>query len=450
VHISVIIPAHNAVETITDTLDSLLAQTFPGWEAIVVDDGSSDDTAARAARFAERDARIRLVQQSQRGVSAARNTGMSLARYDWLLFLDADDWLAPVHLARLTDLLLSTPDLDAACCNYTRIAPDGTRFDNEFRVQSGDLFAVFARACIMAIHACIMRRSLVEAVGGFDPALRTCEDWDLWQRIARTGARFGVLHEVYAFYRMRPASASVDGHQFLADSLRVLALGHAPDPRVSNPHPAHASGQPAEQLSGLKFYPLCWAAGLMLGHGEDARALLDVLKEHRDPGLAPYGVAEAIFRAALLPTCRTPAAWVDLWPSVEGPLVAFLAALEAQSTAPGLAPRTRTILERLILEHATALRPCTVGATHAVQVEVSEPIPDIRPPARTERLQCTITLAGTRLGTLTLPVCDGLVSHLVLADAIAADLPLKKALEFPILPNISTSCMDLVRPRCGH
>ncbi len=209
-HISVIIPAHNAVETITDTLDSLLAQTFPEWEAIIVDDGSSDDTAALVARFAERDARIRLVQQSQRGVSAARNTGMSLARYDWLLFLDADDWLAPVHLARLTDLLLSTPDLDAACCNYARVAPDGTRFDNGFRAQSGDLFAAFARACIIAIHACIIRRSLVEAVGGFDPALRTCEDWDLWQRIARTGARFGVMHEVYAFYRMRPASASVD------------------------------------------------------------------------------------------------------------------------------------------------------------------------------------------------------------------------------------------------
>jgi cellulose synthase/poly-beta-1,6-N-acetylglucosamine synthase-like glycosyltransferase len=97
VPLSVIIPAHKAVETITDTLDSLLAQTSPAWEAIVVDDGSSDDTAAVAARFAERDARLRLVQQSPHGVRAARNIGISFARYDWGLFLDADDWLAPVQ-----------------------------------------------------------------------------------------------------------------------------------------------------------------------------------------------------------------------------------------------------------------------------------------------------------------------------------------------------------------
>ena len=420
-NVSVIIPARNAAETVAETLESLRAQTFLDWEAIVVDDGSSDATAAIVTRFAIQDSRIRMVYHPHQGVSSARNIGIHQARFDWLLFLDADDWLSPLHLERLTCELAANANLDAVHCGWTHVTPDGTLYENEFCRQSGDLFDAFACICVIAIHTCVVRRSLVEAVGGFDTSLKTCEDWDLWQRIARTGARFSAVREVLAFYRMRPTSASVDGRQFLADSLRVIIRGHAPDPRVPNPHPAYATGRSVEHIAGAKLFIACWAAGLVLGSGEDALPLLDTLQGEHDPELDPRRIAECIFKAALFPSCRLPAAWIELWPHIEQRLSKFLAALEERSLAPMIAHRTRTQLERMILEHATAPRPLTLGTTYAIQVEITEPIPNISPPTEADYLQCIIECEEKCLGTLNLPICDGFVPYAVLADAIAAE-----------------------------
>ena len=262
-NVSVIIAAHNAAGTIGETLKSVLAQTDSDWEAIVVDDGSTDETAAIAAQFASRDARIRTIGRPQRGgESAARNTGVSVARFDWLLFLDSDDWISPLHLERMMGTLISDSSLDAVHCGWTRIAPDG-RSVGEIRnwSQSSEMFAIFACFCAFAIHACVVRRSIVETVGGFDTSLRTCPDWDLWQRIARAGARFGAIPDLLALYRMRPDGASIDGHQLLADGLRVIVRGHSSDPRVPHPSPAYADGMPAKQLAGAKLLFACWAAG---------------------------------------------------------------------------------------------------------------------------------------------------------------------------------------------
>jgi len=421
-NVSVIIPAHNAAETIAETLESLLAQTYSGWEAIVVDDGSTDGTAAIAASFAEGDARIRVVSQPQMGGCAARNTGIGLARFDWLLFLDADDWLLPHHLKRMTEALLADPTLDAVYCGWTRVALNGKFIDQEPCRQSGDLFAVFARRCPFPLFACVVRRSLVETIGGFDTSFRTSQDFDFWQRIARTGARFGAIHEVLGCYRMRPGSVSSRTPlQTLTDGLRVINLGHSSDPRVLNPDPAHADGLPVQDLPVVRLNWVCWPAGLVLGRGEDARPLLNAVKEDRYPGLDPLDIADGLFRAVPFGRCQTLAAWAELWPSLEQLIDEFLLALEEQSEAPGLARRARTALERLILEHSTAAQPLTVGATHAVRIEVTEPISDILLPAPVERLQCTVELEGTRIGTIDLPVCDGLVPSHILADAIAAE-----------------------------
>lgn len=119
--VSIIIPAYNAAETISATLESVCLQTFSNWEAIIIDDGSSDETAAIATSFAKQDARIRVVSQPQMGVSAARNTGIDLVKFDWLLFLDADDWILPSHLEQLTTILISDPQLDAAHCRWVQV-----------------------------------------------------------------------------------------------------------------------------------------------------------------------------------------------------------------------------------------------------------------------------------------------------------------------------------------
>jgi hypothetical protein len=356
-NVSIIIPAYNAAETIANTLESLLAQTYPNWEAIVVDDGSADATAEIAKGFVDRDKRIRMITQPNGGESAARNAGIALARYDWLLFLDSDDWIMPSHLKRLTNALVSNPELDAVHCLSARVAHDGTLVFDNYLPPSGDMFSTLARRAAFPINACIVRKSLVAAVGKFDISFRTSPDWDLWQRIARTGARFGAVREVLALYRMRPNSASLNAYQLLIDGLRVLRQGHSADPRVQNPHPDHSNGMPSEQILTQEFYLLCWCAGLLLGCNKDARHLLETLKDDNYPELYPDAVAQCIFEAAPLPTCRPPEGWQDLWPSIQHHVENFLVALEKHSMAPDLAHRAGTKLKKMILRHSPLWKP---------------------------------------------------------------------------------------------
>ena len=354
VKVSVIIPAYNASRTVADTLGSLLAQTYREWEAIVVDDGSEDATPEIVARFAMRDPRISLIRQPNGGESAARNTGVAKARNEWLLFLDADDWISPNHLQRLTAEILSKPELDAVHCGSVRVALDGTQVSDQYQAPAGDMFSTLARRAAFPINACIVRKSLVESVGKFDTSLKKSADWDLWQRIARTGAQFGAVREVLAFYRMQPNSASLDAEQLLRDGLCVLRRGHSIDPRVSNPHPEHVKGLPQCQIQNQEFYLLCWCAGLLLGCGKDARRLLTLVGNDQFEQLYPPAVAQCIFEAATLPTCRSPKAWEKLWYLIQPQVEEFLLALETQSKARDLASRTMTSLKRMILKHSSS------------------------------------------------------------------------------------------------
>src|SRR5258708_7976791 len=100
--VTVVIPAYNAEATLDQTLQSLRAQTYAAWNAIVVDDGSRDGTFAIAEKIARANPRVRIIRQTNAGESAARNAGLAEATGEWLVFLDADDWLLPTYLERMT------------------------------------------------------------------------------------------------------------------------------------------------------------------------------------------------------------------------------------------------------------------------------------------------------------------------------------------------------------
>ena len=230
VKISVIIPAWNAADTIARTLDSLLAQTMPHWEAIVVDDGSTDDTAAIVGTYRSRDERVRLVRQANGGLSAARNAGIRHASHDWLHFLDADDWMAPTAFARFASAVADDPSLDGVHCGWARVTADRRTIAEQRCWQVGDLFSTFATRCAFAVHACLVWRAAVEAAGGFDPSIRISQDWVLWQRLARLGARFGGLPDTLAFYAHRADSLSNDiaiaAFKFTRTQKQVLAAAN--------------------------------------------------------------------------------------------------------------------------------------------------------------------------------------------------------------------------------
>ena len=365
--VSVIVPAYNAESTIAETLESLLAQSCPDWEAIVVDDGSIDLTPEIARQFGTRDPRIRLVQRANGGEAAARNTGIGHASYDWLLFLDSDDWIAPRHIERMTTELVAHPELDAVHCGSIRVAGDGTYVSDDYRPPAGDLFPTLACRAAFPVHACIVRKSVVEAVGKFDTSLKKSPDWDLWQRVARTGSLFGAVPEVLAYYRMVPHSASLDAEQLLIDGLTVLRRGHSPDPRVPKPHPDYTLGLPRHAVESQEFYLLCWSAGLLLGAGKDARPLLRTLNCDHYTDLYPDAIAKCIFEAAILPSCHAAQFWENLWPELHQLTEQFLIALETQSRTPDLARHSSVQLRKLVLKNSPTWGPVIAEQEQAIE-----------------------------------------------------------------------------------
>ncbi|MSV36157.1 MAG: glycosyltransferase [Bryobacterales bacterium] len=353
-NVSIIIPAYNAAGTIAETLESVVSQTFQDWEAIVVDDGSTDATADIAGAFVARDTRIRMVRQANGGEAAARNTGVSHTRHEWLVFLDSDDWISPLHLEKLTAELKAHPELDAAHGGSVRVAQDGTYVDDDYQAPVSALFPTLARRAAFPVHACIVRKALVEEVGKFDTSLQKSPDWDLWQRVARTGARFGAVREVLVYYRMAQNSSSLGAEQLLRDGLRVLRRGHTGDARVRNPHPDYLNGWQRDSVESQEFYLMCWCAGLLIGAGKDATNLMKAVEKEHYARLYPEGVARCIFEAATLPTCRTPEAWEKLWPKIHRRAEVFLTALEKQSQTPDLARQALPELKRMVLRHSAS------------------------------------------------------------------------------------------------
>ena len=347
-NVTFIIPAYNAADTLEETLESLLAQTMPSWEAIVVDDGSIDRTGQIADAFSARDARIRVIHQANGGMTVARNNALPETSFDWVCFLDSDDWLLPAYLERMTSALESDPNLDAVHCGWHNVDPHGTKFEEHSNMEAGDLFPALARRNIFPIHTCIVRRSLVQSVGGFDTSVGVSADWDLWQRIARAGARFAAIPDILAVYRLRPRATWLNAEKYLVQGIGIIDQGHSPDPRVSSAVAAHRNGLPTGDLPRSLYAFVCWPAAFALGRGDDARPLLHALDRWKCPELEPEAVAKAIYYGALLPLCKRPDVWENLWPGVEQNVDLFLAELERQSGAKGLARRTRAILERMI------------------------------------------------------------------------------------------------------
>jgi glycosyltransferase involved in cell wall biosynthesis len=180
--IGIVIPAFNVAPYIGDAIRSVLAQTWPDWTMVIVDDGSTDGTAAVAASFD--DLRIHLVRQPNAGVSSARNRGMTMIDADAVLFLDGDDWLSPVALARLAASLHANPRTIASVGPYLRTPGRG-------RVRHPASGNLFERLLIRNLFAngghLLIRRAAVDSAGPFDPKLSYGEDWEYWTRLAALG-----------------------------------------------------------------------------------------------------------------------------------------------------------------------------------------------------------------------------------------------------------------------
>lgn len=186
---SIIIPLYNKADYIEKTVQSVLSQSFSKFELIVVNDGSTDKSLDKIEKIT--DERIKIINQTNFGVSVARNNGVKQAKYDYVAFLDADDWWDNHFLAKMKLLIEKYPSAGIYGCNYYYVKNGKNHIKDkglEKRFTSGyiNYFKVYAKTFCLPFNCSfvIVDKAAFNAVRGFKPQLKFGEDFDLWVRIA--------------------------------------------------------------------------------------------------------------------------------------------------------------------------------------------------------------------------------------------------------------------------
>src|SRR4029453_3205196 len=203
--VSVIIPTHERVALLRETVESALAQTFDQIEVLVVEDGSN--TAATALRGY--DHRVRYLRQEHHGVSVARNNGVRHASGEWLAFLDDDDLWDPTKVERQVGLVSRQPDLAMIHTDHLLLVDGALRPSPPLlprgQVPSGSVSqSLFLLDNFIVLSSVLLRREVFDRLGGFSPRFSIASDYDLWLRVSRQH-RIVFLDEPLTIYREHPS-----------------------------------------------------------------------------------------------------------------------------------------------------------------------------------------------------------------------------------------------------
>jgi glycosyltransferase involved in cell wall biosynthesis len=234
-NVSVIIPAYNIAGYLQEALESLQQQSLKNFEALIVDDGSTDQTAAIAQAFCDQDPRFKLLQKPNGGLSSARNHGLRHAKAPYIALLDGDDTYDPDKLASHVAVLDANPTVGVVY-SATQIIQDSgqptpLRMSGK-PIHADPLLAMLCKNFVGHGSNAVFRRCIVDVVGEFDETLRSSEDMDYWIRIATL--RSWTFHRIdlaLSRYRVRPSGLSFNVAQMEHFSTLVLnaALQRSPD-----------------------------------------------------------------------------------------------------------------------------------------------------------------------------------------------------------------------------
>ena len=244
--VSVVIPVRNGKDYLQEALDSVLQQSFTDLELLLIDDGSTDDDYDR---YALQDTRIRVIHLTGTGVSRARNVGMAQSRGELIAFLDADDVWFPGKLQAQVQYFDNHPDVGVVFGKFIRwhalpeggFAParsliqDASRLTTAEPERSGWLYARLLKGLLVGMNTAVIRRSIYEAIGGFNESMRQGEDYDFWLKSSRISEMHSLNGSV-ALYRIHGASAmhilSEENH--LANLIKIATLRWSTNSRTED------------------------------------------------------------------------------------------------------------------------------------------------------------------------------------------------------------------------
>ena len=204
---SVVIPLYNKELSIQNTIQSVLEQTYQDFEIIVIDDGSSDNSAKQVRGI--QDSRIKLVQQENKGVSAARNLGIKESKFEWIALLDGDDLWEPNHLEEITKMMREFPEEKVYVTSFkysdNRSFFKHTRNSPIFKIEN--YFKEALSEPLIWTSIVVFHKSCFYTVGGFNELLSRGEDLDLWARLSK---KYTIIKssEVTAVYRIEAENRS--------------------------------------------------------------------------------------------------------------------------------------------------------------------------------------------------------------------------------------------------
>jgi glycosyltransferase involved in cell wall biosynthesis len=223
-------PAYNTEQYIGESIQSVLDQTYTNWELLVVDDGSTDQTAEIVHAFAAKDGRVQYLSQQNGRQAKARNTGIQNSSGSLLAFLDSDDLWLPEKLQLQLQAMVAT-SVDVVYSNgFVIYEPGATPGQTEFPIVAGPtegrkMFDLLLLLNFIPVQSVVLRKEVFDKAGPFDESLEYhgCEDYDLWLRVAARGASFHGMSEKLIKYRRHPTATTHENSKVLKPMLRVVA-----------------------------------------------------------------------------------------------------------------------------------------------------------------------------------------------------------------------------------
>src|ERR1700722_3083674 len=224
--ISIVVPALNVAGVIEETLQAVSRQTFQNFEVIIVDGGSTDDSATIAQRFCKNDARFSFVLQHGSDISTARNTAIQRACGEWIAFLDADDVWLPTKLKRQFELIQKDPRANFLFTNYYIWDGQndlGVYYRPSHSLPDGDVMRRLISNNIFGTSSILVQRGILTDDCRFDSQLSNgCEDWDLWLRLAERGLCVRGTHDPLMRYRRWQGNKSNQKLKTLLGDIQLL------------------------------------------------------------------------------------------------------------------------------------------------------------------------------------------------------------------------------------